>query len=157
MVACFIVFVISFLFGLPIAFSLILSSTVGLMFADMNLIVVAQKIVTGIDSFPLLAIFFFILAGNLMMSGGLMKELLAFANLLVGRFRGGLIYVNVLASIIFAGISGSAVADTAGLGILEIPLMIEDGYTREFSVAVTIASSIIGPIIPPNIMMVILA
>jgi len=157
MVFCLITFIITFLLGFPIAFSLILSSAIGLTISGMSLVTLVQKVVTGMDSFPLLAIFFFILAGNLMMSGKLTKELLDFTNLLVGRFRGGLIYVNVLASIVFAGLSGSAVADTAGLGMIEIPLMIEDGYTKEFSTAVTIASSIIGPIIPPSIMMVILA
>jgi tripartite ATP-independent transporter DctM subunit len=157
MVISLVVFFITFIFGLPIAFSLILSSAVGLLVTGMPLIILAQKVVTGMDSFPLLAIFFFILAGNLMMRGKLIHELLSFANLLVGRFRGGLIYVNVLSSVIFAGLSGSAVADTAALGMVEIPLMVEDGYTKEFSVAVTIASSIIGPIIPPSIMMVILA
>lgn len=157
MVISLAVFFITFIFGLPIAFSLILSSAVGLLVTGMPLIILAQKVVTGMDSFPLLAIFFFILAGNLMMRGKLIHELLSFANLLVGRFRGGLIYVNVLSSVIFAGLSGSAVADTAALGTIEIPLMVEDGYTKEFSVAVTIASSIIGPIIPPSIMMVILA
>lgn len=157
MVISLAVFFITFIFGLPIAFSLILSSAVGLLVTGMPLIILAQKVVTGMDSFPLLAIFFFILAGNLMMRGKLIHELLSFANLLVGRFRGGLIYVNVLSSVIFAGLSGSAVADTAALGMIEIPLMVEDGYTKEFSVAVTIASSIIGPIIPPSIMMVILA
>lgn len=157
MVFCLITFAITFLLGFPIALSLILSSAIGLTISGMSLVTLVQKIVTGMDSFPLLAIFFFILAGNLMISGKLTKEILDFTNLLVGRFRGGLIYVNVLASIIFAGLSGSAVADTAGLGMIEIPLMVEDGYTKEFSTAVTIASSVIGPIIPPSIMMVILA
>jgi tripartite ATP-independent transporter DctM subunit len=111
--------------------------------------------VTGVDSFVLLAIPFFMLTGRLMNEGGITDRLFEFARTLVGPIRGGLAHANVLASMIFAGMSGSAVADAGGLGLVEIKAMTDQGYRKEFSAAVTVSSSTIGPIIPPSIPMVI--
>jgi tripartite ATP-independent transporter DctM subunit len=111
--------------------------------------------VTGIDSFVLLAIPFFMLTGRLMNQGGITDRIFEFARTLIGPIRGGLAHANVLASMIFAGMSGSAVADAGGLGLVEIKAMTDQGYRKEFSAAVTVASSTIGPIIPPSIPMVI--
>ncbi len=116
-----------------------------------------QRMFTGIDSFPLMAIPFFMLAGELMFSGGMLTRLFKFADALVGHIRGGLGHVNIVASMLFAGITGSALADTAALGSMEIPMMVEGGYDVDYSAAITAASSIVGPIIPPSIPMVIYA
>jgi C4-dicarboxylate transporter DctM subunit len=111
----------------------------------------------GLDIFVLLACPLFILAADIMNESGITARLIAFANLIVGRFRGGLGHTNVLASMLFAGISGAALADASGLGSIEIPMMEKAGYDKDFSAAVTAASAIIGPIIPPSIIMVIYA
>lgn len=118
-------------------------------------IVVAHRMINGIDSFPLLAIPFFILAGNLMNNGGITTRIFDFALALMGWMRGGLGHVNVGASIVFSGMSGAAVADAGGLGIIEIKAMRDAGYDQEFAVGITAASSTIGPIIPPSLPMVI--
>jgi tripartite ATP-independent transporter DctM subunit len=109
----------------------------------------------GIDNYTLLALPFFILAGNLMNHTGITKDLVNLARLLVGRVRGALAQVNIVVSIIFAGLTGAAVADTAAIGSILVPAMVEEGYSPEYSAAVTATSSIIGPIIPPSIIMVI--
>jgi C4-dicarboxylate transporter, DctM subunit len=115
------------------------------------LIILAQRMYSGISSFPLLAIPFFILAGNLMNTGGMTRRIFAFAQLFVGRIRGGLAHVNVVGSMIFAGMSGSAVADAAGLGVIEIEAMRKEGYPAKYAACITAVSSTIGPIIPPSI------
>jgi tripartite ATP-independent transporter DctM subunit len=125
-------------------------------FAD-ALYIVPQQILQGIDSPPLIAVAFFILAGNLMNAFGMTDRIFDFANALVGHFKAGLAQVNVLASLIFAGISGSAVADCAGLGNLVIKAMRTHGYPAPFACAVTVAASIIGPTVPPSIPLVIYA
>jgi len=107
--------------------------------------------------FALLAIPMFILAGEVMNQGGITLRLVEFAKTLVGHLRGGLAHVNIVSSIMFAGLSGSAVADTSALGSMLIPAMEKDGYTRKFAAAVTAASSVIGPVIPPSIIMVVYA
>src|SRR5204862_2780025 len=109
----------------------------------------------GIDSFPLLAVPFFILAGNLMNSAGITNRIYDFAVALAGWTRGGLAHVNIIGSVIFAGMSGTAIADAAGLGTIEIKAMQDHGYDTEFSVGVTAASSTLGPIIPPSLPFVI--
>ena len=114
-----------------------------------------QQIVAGIESFQMLSIPFFILAAQIMNSGTITERLFHFAEEVVGWLRGGLAYVNVLASMIFAGISGAAVADASGLGLIEIKAMKDHGYKETFAVAVTAASSMVGPIIPPSIMLII--
>jgi tripartite ATP-independent transporter DctM subunit len=118
-------------------------------------LVVLHRMVGGTDSFPLLAIPFFIMAGSLMNSSGITARIFGFAVALVGWLRGGLGHVNVVASIIFAGMSGTAVADAAGLGMIEIKAMRDQGYDLDFSVGITGGSSTIGPIIPPSLPMVI--
>lgn len=154
--ALVISFVILAVFSVPIAISLGIAVIITVsFFTPFPLLGMAQRMVTGIDSFVLLAIPFFMLTGRLMNEGGITDRLFDFARSLVGPIRGGLAHANVLASMIFAGMSGSAVADAGGLGMVEIKAMTEQGYRREFAAAVTVASSTIGPIIPPSIPMVI--
>ena len=143
--------------GFPIVFSMAITSLLYLAVYGIPIITIAQKMVIGIDSYALLAIPFFILAGNLMNMGGVTQRLFRFATAMVGHVPGGLGHANVLASMIFAGMSGSAVADAGGLGTIEIKAMTDEGYDIGFSAAVTAASSTIGPIIPPSIPMVIYA
>ena len=113
--------------------------------------------VSGVNSFSLLAIPFFILAGEMMSRGGISKRLIEFSNALIGRYRGGLAQINILASMFFGGISGSAVADVSSIGTMMIPMMHAKGYDRDFSVAVTVTSSCQGVIIPPSHNMIIFA
>jgi len=151
--------VIACLLGVPVVFALIFGPMMGL-FIDNKIIFlnsIAQRIFSGVDQFPLLAIPLFILAGDIMNSGNITKRLVRFANMLVGRMRGGLAHVNILSSIFFAGLSGSAVADVSALGSMLIPAMEKGGYKRDFAAAVTAASSIIGPVIPPSIIMIVYA
>jgi len=115
----------------------------------------AQRMYVATTGFTLLAIPFFILAGNLMNYGGITQRVFDFARALVGHIRGGLGHVNVVASMIFSGMSGAAVADAAGLGVVEMKAMTENGYDKEFSAAITAASSTIGPVVPPSIAFVI--
>jgi C4-dicarboxylate transporter DctM subunit len=153
-----IVFVIGLAIGMPVAFVIGLSAYIPVLLAEtVPTFVVVQRVMFGMDSFPLLAIPFFILAGELMLEAGIAERLVRFAQVLVGHVRGGLAHVNVLASVFFAGISGSALADAAGLGKIEIRMMQKAGYDPEFSAAVTAASATVGPIIPPSILMVIYA
>jgi len=116
-----------------------------------------RNVYNGIDSFPLMAIPFFMLAGELMNRGGITMRLVEFSQAFMGHLRGGLAHVNVLSSMLFAGLSGSAVADTSALGSMLIPAMEKQGYTRKFAAAITAASSVIGPIIPPSGIMIIYA
>jgi C4-dicarboxylate transporter DctM subunit len=125
------------------------------MLDEIPLEVIAQRFVTGVDSFPLLAVPFFILAGALMNTGGTTQRLVRLANVLVGRFTGGLGHVNVVSNMIMAGMSGSAAADAAGTGSVLIPAMARAGYSRPFAAALTAAASTIGPIIPPSIPFVV--
>jgi C4-dicarboxylate transporter DctM subunit len=143
--------------GVPIAVAMALTAAAVMywMGGPPLLVMLSQRMYAATTSFPLLAIPFFILAGNLMNTGGMTQRIFAFAQLLVGRVPGGLGHVNVLASILFAGMSGSAVADAAGLGIVEIRAMTDAGYRRDFSAAITAVSSTIGPIIPPSIPFVV--
>ncbi|MEK6717126.1 MAG: TRAP transporter large permease [candidate division NC10 bacterium] len=145
------------LLGLPIAVSMGLTAILTfLALGEPGLLsMVPQRMYAGTTGFPLLAIPFFILAGNLMNAGGMTHRIFRFAQCLVGHIKGGLGHVNVVGSMIFAGMSGSAVADAAGLGMVEIQAMLKAGYDRRFSAAVTAASSTIGPIIPPSIPFVI--
>ncbi|MBO1265199.1 TRAP transporter large permease [Proteiniclasticum sp. SCR006] len=151
----FIAFLFLLFFGLPVAFSLGASSLIYLLIEDIPLTVMAQKMYSGIDSFTLVSIPGFILAGNLMNTGGITKRIIAFANSLLGFIRGGLSLANIGASMLFAGISGTALADTASIGAMLIPAMKEEGYEADFSAAVTASSSTVGPIIPPSLPMII--
>lgn len=141
----------------PIAFSLGLSSLVYLILEGIPLIILPAKMYSGIDVFILLSVPGFILAGNLMNHGGLTEKIIAFCNHLVGHFRGGLSLANIGASMLFAGISGTAVSDTASIGAVMIPAMKKEGYDVAFSCAVTASSSTVGPIIPPSVPMIIAA
>jgi C4-dicarboxylate transporter DctM subunit len=154
------VLIISFVFflliGVPIAFVLGLTPLMAMMTqGETPLILAAQRIFTGIDSPILMAVPFFILAGNIMSAGSMTRRLVAFCNILVGWLRGGLAYVNVVISMIFAGITGAAVADTSAVGSILIPAMKKEGYDTDFAAAVTATSSTIGPIIPPSIPFII--
>jgi tripartite ATP-independent transporter DctM subunit len=139
----------------PIAFSLALASLSYILYAGLPEVLLYHNMVNGMDSFPLLSIPFFILAGGLMNSAGITARIFGFARALVGWMPGGLGHVNIGASIVFAGMSGAAVADAGGLGSIEIKAMREAGYDDDFSVGITAASSTIGPIIPPSLPLVI--
>lgn len=140
----------------PIAFALMAAVIVYFLgFSLLPPTVVVQRMAPGLDSFPLLAIPLFILAGNIMNQGGIAARIFAFANALVGHLRGGLAQVNIAASLIFSGMSGVAQADAAGLGTVEIRAMRQQGFDPAFAGAVTAASSIIGPIVPPSVIMVL--
>jgi TRAP-type C4-dicarboxylate transport system permease large subunit len=143
--------------GIPVAIAMAGASLVYILVSDSTLppFVVIHRMVSGIDSFPLLAVPFFILAGNLMNNAGITTRIYNFALALVGWLKGGLGHVNVLGSVIFAGMSGTAIADAAGLGTIEIKAMKEHGYSTEFAVGVTAASATLGPIIPPSLPFVI--
>jgi len=151
------VFLLSSLLGLPIAFSLLMASIVGMAWEGVPFAMAVQRMFVTADSFILLAIPFFILAGEIMTEGGLTKRLVDLSNALIGHFTAGLAQVNVLGSILFAGLSGSSAADTAAVGAVLIPAMNEQGYDKHFTIAVTCASGCIGPIIPPSIFMIIYA
>jgi C4-dicarboxylate transporter DctM subunit len=151
-------FVVLLLIGTPIAFALGIAGVLGLLVHDPQLLrLVPQRMYAGVDSFPLMAIPFFILAGDLMGTSGILARLVRFADALVGHIRGGIGHVTVVASMIFAGISGSAIADASALGTTLIPAMEKAGYTRRFACALVGAAAIIGPIIPPSIPMVVYA
>ncbi|MFI5447116.1 TRAP transporter large permease [Polaromonas sp. UC242_47] len=142
--------------GIPVAVAMAGASLVYILFSgNLPPFVVIHRMVSGIDSFPLLAVPFFILAGNLMNNAGITTRIYNFALALVGWLKGGLGHVNVLGSVIFAGMSGTAIADAAGLGTIEIKAMEEHGYSPEFAVGVTAASATLGPIIPPSLPFVI--
>ncbi|MGJ7488536.1 TRAP transporter large permease [Variovorax sp. LT2P21] len=142
--------------GIPVAVAMAGASLVYILFTgSLPPFVVIHRMVSGIDSFPLLAVPFFILAGNLMNNAGITTRIYNFALALVGWMKGGLGHVNVLGSVIFAGMSGTAIADAAGLGTIEIKAMKEHGYSTEFAVGVTAASATLGPIIPPSLPFVI--
>lgn len=154
LVAC-IAFVICLVLGVPVSFSLGASSLLYLLQEGISVGLIAQRMFTGLDSFPFMAIPFFILAGELMNHSGISKRLVKMADVFVGRLRGGLGHVNVLTSMFFAGITGSAVADTSSEGPLIIPAMVSAGYSADYAAAITCASSVIGPIIPPSIPFVV--
>ncbi|WP_199614176.1 TRAP transporter large permease [Paenibacillus alkalitolerans] len=142
--------------GMPIAFALLFSGVALMFYLDIfDSQIVAQNLISGADNFPLMAIPFFILAGELMNAGGISKRIVDFAMALVGHIRGGLGYVAILASILFAGLSGSAVADTAALGAILIPMMVKAGYDRNRSTGLIAAGGIIAPVVPPSIPMII--
>lgn len=150
------VFILCLALSMPIAFCLGLASLVAIIGMDVPLSVMAQRMFTGMDSFPLMAVPFFVLAGDLMNAGGTTRGLINFANVLVGRVRGGLAHTNVVASMFLSGISGSAVADASAVATIMVPGMVKAGYDKGFAAALTAASSTMGPIIPPSIFMVIM-
>ena len=153
------VFLVFLMLGLPVFFCLLAAPGLLLLLNGQasDLVLLYRNTYNGMDSFPLMAIPFFLLAGEMMNRGGITLRLVEFSQALVGHFRAGLAQVNVLSSMLFAGLSGSAVADTSALGSMLIPAMEREGYTRRFAAAVTAASSVIGPIIPPSGIMIIYA
>ena len=151
------VFAAGTLMGIPIAFALGIAALGTALYEGIPTLIVFQRIVAGINVFSLLAIPFFIFAGEIMMRGGIALRLVRFAETLVGQVRGGLGVVNVLTSMLFGGISGSAVADTSALGSVMIPMMREQGYDDDYSVNVTVTSSIAGVLIPPSHNMILYA
>ncbi len=150
-------FVVLLILRTPITFTLLCSSIVTALYLNVPLMTIMQRMVFGVNSFTLLAIPFFILAGEIMGRGGISRRLIAFSNALIGQVRGGLAQVNVLASMFFGGISGSAVADVSSIGTMLIPMMKEKGYDEDYSVAVTVTSACQGVIIPPSHNMIIFA
>ena len=150
-------FIITMLIGLPVLFSMGITSIFAFGVLGGNLQIIPLKMFTGVDNFVYLAIPLFILASEIMTTGGITQRIVHFCNNLVGHITGGLAYVNILASIFFAGISGSATADAAGLGKIEIDMMETAGYPKKFAASTTAASAIIGPIIPPSTIMIIYA
>ena len=147
------------LVGLPVFFALLAAPGILLWLngQERDMALLYRNVYNGMDSFPLMAIPFFMLAGELMNRGGITARLVEFAQAMMGHLRGGLAHVNVLSSMLFAGLSGSAVADTSAIGSMLIPAMEKQGYSRRFSAAITAASSVIGPIIPPSGIMIIYA
>lgn len=152
-------FLVFLMLGLPIVFGLIAAPGLLLWLngQERDIVLLYRNVYNGMDSFPLMAIPFFMLAGELMNRAGITLRLVEFAQALIGHLRGGLAHVNILSSMLFAGLSGSAVADVSALGSMLIPAMEKQGYTRRFAAAVTAASAIIGPIIPPSGIMIIYA
>ncbi len=153
-----IIFLLLMASGLPVAIAMAGSSLIYILVSgNQPALTVVHRMIGGIDSFPLLAVPFFILAGNLMNNAGITNRIYNFALALVGWLKGGLGHVNVVGSVIFAGMSGTAIADAAGLGTIEIKAMKDHGYATEFAVGVTAASATLGPIIPPSLPFVIYA
>lgn len=154
----FAAFVIGLVIGVPIAFVMGISGFLALVWeGKLSLLSVPQRIFDGVNSFPLMAVPFFILAADLMTASGITTALLRFSQSIVGHIRGGMGHVNVVTSMLFAGISGSALADAAGPGAIEMRMMVQAGYDKYYSAALSAATAVIGPIIPPSIIMVIYA
>ncbi|MCP4317311.1 MAG: TRAP transporter large permease [Hyphomicrobiales bacterium] len=152
-------FLVFLMIGLPVFFGLLAAPGLLLWLngQERDIALLYRNVYSGMDSFPLMAIPFFMLAGELMNRGGITMRIVEFSQALIGHLRGGLAQVNILSSMLFAGLSGSAVADTSALGSMLIPAMEKNGYTRKFAAAITAASSVIGPIIPPSGIMIIYA
>jgi TRAP-type C4-dicarboxylate transport system permease large subunit len=152
-------FLVVLMVGLPVFFALLAAPGIMLWAtgAERDLGLMYRNVFNGMDSFPLMALPFFMLAGEIMNRGGITQRLVEFSQAIMGHLRGGLAHVNILSSILFAGLSGSAVADTSALGSTLIPAMEKQGYSRRFAAAITAASSVIGPIIPPSGIMIIYA
>ena len=149
----FLVLILFIFLGFPVFIATILTSLVFIVAMDIPFTVVIIRIFGGIDSFALMAIPFFITAGNIMMETGITDRIVAFANSLVGQFKGGLGHVNIVSSMLFAGIQGSGAADASAIGSVLIPAMEKQGYDKDYAVVVTASSATIGPIIPPSIAM----
>ncbi len=157
--AYFWIFVFLLAAGMPVVFALLVGPGLSLTIEGQPEFYksLLSRLYSGMDSFPLMALPFFILAGQLMNSGGITSSIVNFSQSMIGHVRGGLAQVNILSSVLFAGLSGSAVADTSALGKIFIPAMEQNGYSRPFAAAVTAASSVIGPIIPPSGIMILYA
>ncbi|WP_339165010.1 TRAP transporter large permease [Siminovitchia sp. FSL H7-0308] len=156
-VTLFAVFLMLLAIGFPVSFSMALSTLAALLLGGYTLDVLSLQLVEGMKGYTLLSIPLFIIAGNLMNSAGITQRIFDFSNALIGHIRGGLAQVNIFASVIFAGISGTAVGDQAGLGAIEMKAMAEKGYEKPFSASLTLASSVIGAIIPPSVPLIVYA
>ena len=152
-----ILFIIIMLTGIPVGFGMGALTEISFLMLGGDLSMIPQKLFAGIDTYTYVCILLFILSADIMSVGGITKSIVVFCEKVVGHIKGGLAHVNVLASMLFAGLSGSAAADAAGLGPIEIEMMNEGGYDKEFSTSVTAASAIIGPIIPPSNIMIVFA
>ncbi|MCD6187946.1 MAG: TRAP transporter large permease [Desulfuromusa sp.] len=150
-----ICFILLMLVRIPIPFALLASTLVYFVGVDLPFDIVVIRIIRSFDSFILLAIPFFVLAGKIMSRANISDRLISIADLMVGRVKGGLAYVNIVVSMFFGGITGTAISDTTAIGSIMIPTMVKEGYTKRFSAAVTAASSTMGPIIPPSLMFII--
>jgi tripartite ATP-independent transporter DctM subunit len=155
-IVLFALFAALLFLGMPIAFCIAVASTIVVfMMERLPPSFIVAKMFAGLDSFPLMAIPFYILAGNLMTEGGLTQKIVNLSNALVGHVRGGLAHVSILAAALFSGVSGSAAADTAAIGSIMIPAMKKQGYAADFSVSVVAAACCMGPIIPPSILFIV--
>ena len=150
-------FVVLLAMRIPVTFCLLFATLMSAVANGTNLSVMVRQLIDGVNNFSLLAIPFFILMGEFMSAGGISDRIIDFTNLIVGRFRGGLAYVNIFSSMLFGGISGSAVADVSSTGPVVIPMMVKQGYSKEFSVALTVTTACQGVLIPPSHNMVIYA
>ncbi len=148
-------FAVFLIIGMPVAFTLIATSAIYLAAKGIPFDLIAHRLCFSLDSFPLMAIPLFILAGKLMNIGGISDRIYNFASAVVGHIRGGLGHVNIVGSVIFAGMSGTALADLGGMGQMEVRAMTNAGYKKDFSAAITLASATIGPIIPPSVPFII--
>lgn len=156
-IVMFGILVLLIVLGAPISMSMAIAALCAILFAGLDPIIIPSLISGGINSFTLMAVPFFIFLGNVMNSGGITQRLFDWCDACIGHVKGGLAQVNILSSIIFAGISGTAVADSAGLGMVEIRAMKEKNYDVPFSIGVTVASSLLGPIIPPSVVLLVFA
>ena len=157
MIVVAIALVILLSIGLPISFSFALAAALALWADGQALLNVVSKMYSGLDSFVLMAAPFYIVAGELMNRGGISERLIRLAQIMVGRIRGGTAYASIVAAVMFSGISGTAVADIAALGNIFINGMPKEGYSKTFAAALVPAASVIGPIIPPSVIMVLYA
>lgn len=156
LILLFVAFLVLMAIGIPIFFAMLISSLVALFYqGELSLMIIPQRMFAIIDSFSLLAIPFFVLAGVFMETGGISARLVGFAGALVGHFRAGLCHVTVVSAMIFAGVSGSATADTSAIGAIVIPAMIKSGYKKGFVAALLASAGAIGPIIPPSLIMIV--
>ena len=156
LILLFAAFLVLMVMGIPIFFAMAMSSLIALLFqGELSLMIIPQRMFAMIDSFSLLAIPFFVLAGVFMETGGISARLVSFAGALVGHFRAGLCHVTVVSAMIFAGVSGSATADTSAIGAIVIPAMIKTGYKKGFVAALLASAGAIGPIIPPSLIMIV--
>lgn len=152
-----VVFIAVIVIGVPISWGIGFITIISLHMCDAKMTILPTKMITGVNSFTYLCIPFFILAADIMSKGGITKRILLFCDALVGHIRGGLAHANVLASMLFGGISGAANADAVGLGSIEIEMMTDQGYDRDFSASVTAASAVLSPIVPPSNIFIIYA
>jgi tripartite ATP-independent transporter DctM subunit len=152
------VFILLLMIGVPVAFAIgIASAAAAINVFVIDNVTIAQRMLIGINSFPLLAVIFFVFTGVLMAKGGVAMRLVRVSEVVVGRLPGGLAQINVLSSMLFGGVSGSAVADVSSIGATMIPAMEKAGYTRRYATAITLTSATMGPIIPPSISMILYA